>query len=561
MFNPDDRSDLNRRRFIKSMAIIGGASLFAGCSSGPDGPGVDDNDAAGDGSGGTFVLSTPNEVETLDPRMNSLAWYSTAAHYLFDGLLMMAPDGSGTAPHLLENHLEEADELTYVGTLRQDVQFHDESELTAEDVAYSFGWMLDPDNASPNQADLDFISEVEASGEYEVTFHLEYPFALMETVLAGMNAPIVPQAAAEEMGEEEFGVNPVGTGPFQFVEAESASHLQTEVFEDYFLGTPRLGGLEYRIIPEAEVGYVELTTGGVHQSSIPETLLDQSETEDNIDTTRYSSFNYRGLILNCFEEPFDDARVREAMHYVVNYDELLSGSVDQLGKRNWGYLPQEVIDLWDFPYEEWEEEYYPEQDHDQAVSMLEDAGVGTDFEVDILALSGEKWMGMSVVLQNELEQIGVDASVREVGTGEWLDALDTGEFDVCTYGWGGGDDPDGYYYYMFRDLENDEGGMSDDVVGNASAGYIHQAYRGTEEEETLQRLDGIIRDARATLDQDERFDLYVEAAEIMQGYYPAIPIYAGETAVGWRTEVQDYEPTAFGDQEVFNHWQEAWIEG
>lgn len=557
-------SDLDRRRFVKSMAAVGAAGLFAGCTGDDDPPvGADDdgNGTSGGGEGGTAILATPNDIETLDPRMNSLAWFSTAAHYMFDSLLMMEPDGEGTVPHLLEDHLVEEDEVTYTGKLEEGVTFHNGEEMTAEDVAYTYNWVLDPDNASPRASFIDFIDEVEATGEYEITLHLEYPFALLENILAGMYAPVVPKDAAEEMGHEEFEQAPIGTGPFQYVDHESASNLTMERFDDYFLGAPRLDGVEYRIIPEDEVAFVELSTGGVHQASVPEVLLDEAEENEDVNHKLFSAFNYRGFILNCLEEPFADLQAREAIHHLVDYDELMLGAVDQLGARNVGYMPQEVTDVWDFPTDEWESEYYPEQDRDRAVSMLEDAGVDLDsLDVDILAISGENWVGMSVVLQNEFEQIGVDASIREVSIGEWLDALDEGTFDVCTYGFGVGDDPDGMFYNFFRDLENDEGGMDEGTIGNASAGYVHQAYRGTDTEDDLQRLDELIRDGRSTLDRDERYEHYVEAADIVHSQYIGIPVYAGENATGWRTELQDYEPTEFGDQELFNHWQEAWLD-
>ena len=553
MRNKLSTPDMNRRRFVKSMAAAGTAGLFAGCiGADPDGDG-----------GGTFRIATSDEVETFDPRMNQMAWYSTAAHYLFDSLLMMEPDGSGTIPHIADGELEEVDETTFVADIRDDVTFHDGSQLTAEDVAYSLNWVRDPDNDSPNLSNVEFLDEAEATGEYEVTLHLEYQSALMERTLAGMNAAIVSKDAAEEMGQEEFGQNPVGSGPFELANHDPSASVELEANSDYFMGEPDLDALEYRIIPETEVGYVELADGTIHQSGVTEALVDQAESDDDIDVYQLDNFDFQGFIVNCLEGPFEDVRAREGLNYLVDYDDLLTGAVGDLGSRNWGHMPPGVVNGWDFPADEWEEAYYPEQDHERALELFEEAGIGTDFEVDITTRAGEAMTGRATVLQNEFEQAGIDATVSEVSDGEWLDSLDVGDFDITTYGWGGNDDPDGYYYHMFRDIVNDDGGMSDDVVGHSSIGYLYEGARERGDDDTLEdleRLDEIVREARMTTDRDERYDYYVEAAELLLPLYPVLGIYSAESVTGVHTDVDGYEPSEFGDQELFNEWQSATID-
>ncbi|GEM_PF-3561057 len=563
-------SDLNRRRFVKSAAVVGGAGLFAGCigADPDDEEATDDSDDGTDdttGGGGVFTIATSDEVETFDPRQNQLAWYSSAAHYMFDSLLLQSPDGSEFEPHLAADHPEEIDETTYVVDIRDDVYFHDDwGQLTAEDVAYSINWVLDPDNDSPNQSNVAFIDEAEASDDFEVTLHLDFPSGLMERALSHMNAaPVVCKEAAEEMGDQEFGENPVGSGPFKLENHDPSASVEMVANEDYFLGAPALDGMEYRIIPETEVGYVELVQGSLHQSGVTEELLEDAEGNDDISTYQLSNLDFQGFILNCLEGPFTDVRAREAVHYLVDYDEVLDAAAGQLGGRNWGHMPQETVDAWDFPQEEWEDQYYPEQDHDRAIELFEEAGVGTDFEVDLIMTAGEANEGRSLVLQNEFEEIGVECAISEVSTGDWLEALNNADYDITTYGWGGNDDPDGYYYHMFRDLRNDDGGMSDDVVGHSSIGYLYEGTRDRGEEdilEDLERLDELVRQGQATVAQEDRREYYIEAADIVLGLYPLLGIYSAESVTGVHSSVNDYEPSEFGEQETFNYWQEASID-
>jgi peptide/nickel transport system substrate-binding protein len=559
---------------LTTSGLLGG-TLLAGCSGSDtdeqdttttestgdpatdDSSGEETEEQSEEPLGGTFIDTTAEDAPTLDPRMNELAWVNSFLPYVFDTLYVVSQDGSEFVPHLATDQPQQQDETTFVVPLRDDVTFHDGEDLTAEDVAYTINWILDPDNASPNRANLDFIDEVEATGDYEVTFHLSYPFALFQLNLTDMNAPVVPKHIAEEQTPEEFGANPVGSGPFQFEEQESSSHVELTRYDDYFLQQPNLDGIRMRIIPEPQVQFVELASGGVHEANVPKDLLGQARNEDGIEMTRVPEFDYNGLIFNTMREPFGDVRVREAMQYLVDYDEILEASAGDLGERNYGFMPQEVNESWDFPWEEWRDEFYPAQDYDQAQSLLEEAGYGDYGEtITISSLASSKFKNMAIVLQDELSEIGWDAEVREVTIGQWLDELDSGEWDVNIYGWAGGQDPDGFYYYLFRDLRNDEGGLGDGVSGNASAGYLYQS----EDSDELQELDQKIREARQVTDQSQRREIYVELAEAWQSKYPAIPGFSEAGAVAWSDDVKDYEPSAFEAQPLCNQWSNSYIE-
>ncbi|WP_227374599.1 ABC transporter substrate-binding protein [Haladaptatus halobius] len=555
-------SYLDRRRFL-TVSALGGATALAGCggqTTNPDGPGgtgtVDPGNTDGNGGakGGTFINTTAEDATTLDPRMNELAWVNGMMHYLFDTLLAVKPDGSDIVPHLAKEKPKKQDETTYTIPLRQGVKFHNGNELTAEDVAYSFSWVLDPKNKSTNQENLSFVESVKASGDYEVTFNLKHPYALFELTLAGMNAAIVPKKDAEKKGQKKFAQKPVGSGPFQLKDWKSGSHLTLEQFGDYFLKSPNLKQIKYRVIPEAEVQFVELATGNVHQASVPKTLLTKAQNRKNLKMKRISQFDYNGLIFNSLHEPFGNRKVREAMQYLVDYDQMLQATKGKLGKRSYGFMPLEVNKAWDLPWQEWKEKYYPDKDHDKAKQLLEEAGYGDGFNVKMSTHSSGKFKNMAIILQNEMDKVGINAEVQEVTIGQWLNQLDTGEYDVTFYGWSGGQDPDGFYYYLFRNLRNDDSPLPDNYVGNASAGMLHEAYPNSEK---LKKADEDIRKARKLQSRDERRKLYIQAAEAFQSEYPHIPVYSEQSATAWSTKVKGYEPTAFAAQPLCNQWSNA----
>ncbi|WP_158059121.1 ABC transporter substrate-binding protein [Halorussus halophilus] len=568
----DERLKLDRRHFLATSGLLGGTAL-AGCSGGGNDQGTTaDTTAAGTSGGGsettdqqqqnvqgggTFVGTTAEDATTLDPRMNELAWVNGFLHYIFDTLYVLSPDGKQFQPHLAADQPQKQDETTFVVPLKQGVKFHDGSELTAEDVAYSFNWVLNPDNKSPNRSNLDFIDSVEASGDYEVTFNLNYPFALFKLTLAGMNAAVVPKKQAESQGTKKFGSKPVGSGPFTFQKHVSSSHITLARNEDYFLKKPNLASLKMRVIPKPQVQFVELATGGVHQATVPKNLLKKAQAEQGIKMTRISHFDYNGLIFNTMREPFGSLKVRKAMQYLVDYDEMLKATKGTLGKRSYGFMPKEVNKSWEFPWKEWKQKYYPDKNHDKAKQLLQEAGYGDGVgkTLKISSLASSKFKNMAIILQNELKKVGIEANVREVTIGQWLDELDSGEFDVNIYGWSGGQDPDGFFYYLFRDLRNDEGGLSEGIVGNASASYLYKS----QDSDELQQVDETIRQARRLTDESKRKEMYIDAAETWQGLYPHIPVFSEQAATAWSKNVKDYEPTAFNAQPLCNEWSNAYI--
>lgn len=568
---------LNRRRFIKSAAAVGGAGMLAGCggssnvdttsgggattNSNDNGGDTDNNDSTTSGQqpkGGTFVNTTGQAANTLDPRVNELAWVSNMVPYIYDGLLIQKPDGSGMVPHVAAEMPTKVDDTTYTVQMKEGVTFHNGDEMTADDVAYTYNWVLNPENQSVRRQDIAFMDSVEATGDYEVQFNLQNPYALFYETL-GM--AVVPKSVASEQGPDTFGQEPIGSGPFQFAGWEKSSKITLERYDDYFLQLPNLDAVEYRVIPEGQVQFVELATGGVNQSTVPNELLQKAESEDNINMVTLDTFDYNGICFNALREPFDDVRVRKAMHYAVDFEELIEATKGVLGDRPYGYMPKSVNEAWGFPYEEWDEQYFPEKDHEEAKRLLEEAGYGDGFgkTLKMLSLGFSDFSSMSIILQRELDELGYSAEITEQTIGQWIDTLNKDQYDMIDYGWTGGVDPDEFFYFLMRDVTNDEGWEkpSEDWAGNTSAGMLHQAYP---DDDDLDRADELIREARTLTDREERKSMYVEAANILQSKYPHLQVYSEKSAVAYTDDVKDYELTSFSVQSLCNEWNNAYIE-
>ncbi len=569
----ENEFDYNRRRFLAATGLLGASAGLAGCG-GPSTVETTESPAGGttetemnnttateDMQGGTFIGTTTENAPTLDPRMNELAWYNSFSHYLFDTLYAVSPDGSEIVPHLASDLPQDQGDAVFDVPLKETVSFHDGENLTAEDVAYTINWILDPDNGSPNRANLNFVNEVTVQDTYTARFDLNFPFALFRQVLSTANAAIVPQHAAEG-NQDAFAEEPVGSGPFQFETFESADRIELSRFSDYFLKEPNLDGVNWRVIPERQVQFVELATGGVDQASVPQTLLEKARNEDGINVKVVPQLDYNGLIFNSTREPFDKLKARRAMQYLVDYDAMLEATKGPLGDRSIGFLPPQVNEAWDFPADEWREKYYPDQDVDRARELLDEAGyLNMDKTLKMSSLASAEFKNMTIIFQEQLQKVGIESEVEEVTIGQWLDDLTTKEYDVTIYGWAGGQDPDGFYYFLFRDERNDSDYNADEWNGDASAGLLYKLNQETGKYgDKLETIDSNIREARRLQSKEERRPLYIEAADALQSLYPHIPVYSEGSALAWNANVQDYNPTAFLEQPLCSNWSNAFID-
>jgi peptide/nickel transport system substrate-binding protein/oligopeptide transport system substrate-binding protein len=274
---------------------------------------------------------------TLDP-VNVRDIYGLAViQQLFDGLVQF--DHTLTIkPALAQFWKASRDGLVWTFTLRKGVRFHHGREVTAEDVVYSFTRLLDPRSKS-GAADL-FLG-IKGAAEFrdgkarsvaglaaldpatvQVTLtEAPVPFA---SVLAVGHAKIVPRDVAEPLGEQ-FGTQPVGTGPFRFVRWERGREIVLAANPDYFDGLPRLGRLIYGIFAGGSPAmFQEFQAGGLEDTPIPTKEYRQAIAAGRYQYVRRPMFSLRHYGLNTRMKPLDDRRVRLALAHAIDREAIVS---------------------------------------------------------------------------------------------------------------------------------------------------------------------------------------------------------------------------------------------
>ncbi|HET9879824.1 MAG TPA: ABC transporter substrate-binding protein [Candidatus Limnocylindria bacterium] len=482
------------RRFV-AVALTG--MLVAACSQTPSAPGESSPPAAGSQAassapaegepklGGELRFQLLRDADAgYDPALATLSTVYTINGLIFDTLGEVQPDGS-IEPSLAESWDISDDELTYTFQIREGVVFHNGREMTAEDIKYTIDRVMDPATNSPRQSVFTSVESVEAPDATTLIIQLSEPFAPLLASLSDISMGIVPQEEVEERGTlDEF---PIGTGPFKFVEWVRDDHLTVEANEDYWReGLPYLDGVVFSFNDDANARAANVRSGTIDflWNSPPELwqVLNDDENLQVFGGEGTQSFQY--FLLNMQKPPFDDVRVRQAIYWALDREAIRQISrPDTTTPLNAGFLP---ASHWaGLP----EDEIVYTQDYDRAASLLEEAGYGDGFEMEIIALIGSDFhIRTAQAIQSQLEPLGITVTVTTVDSGQQNEARDSGTFDGMVTGFSGTIDPDARFTQTFA----------------TGGGTNYVDFSDPE-------VDDLIEQARQTSDRDERADLYRQA--------------------------------------------------
>lgn len=436
-------------------------------------------------AGGEVVVAKDQEAVGFDPHLVPAASSIQIYQHLFNRLIRM--DESMNLVPELAHAWEEVDETTFVFYLREGVKFHNGREMTAEDVKYSFERILNPETASIAYSYFQDVTSVEVVDDYTVVFRLSQPNAAFMTNLSTVWASIVPREVVEEHGD--LMRVPVGTGPFMLAEWVPDNYTLLVRNPDYFVpGEPAADALRFLIMKEESARIAALRTGRVHIASISADSAPLLERQPGVDIIAYPSLDYTYWAFNVTEAPFDDARVRLAMSYAIDRqivaDFVYAGQAEVTGP----VAPGQV--RWALPLDE-----FPSYTRDvaKARQLLAEAGYPNGFQTTIKTAGTYQYMvDTAVAIQAQLAEVGVIADIELVEWGQYIDAWTNRDHASLVGLNGSGTTPDRALHFFFH------------TDGTANVWGFSDA-----------EFDRLVEEARVTLDEDARYELYARAQRIL----------------------------------------------
>jgi peptide/nickel transport system substrate-binding protein len=486
----------------------------------------DDEAEQSDDDRPVLIVAVQGLPDSLDPHQHLSNVGTRVTYSLFDHLFerdfhASDPPGSGfgVSP-MLSTDWERIDELTLEVRLRDDVLFHNGDPMTAEDIKFSFDRMLvdTPDELQGALGYVSTISEVEIVDDYTLRFTTEEPDPILENRLTSWATWIMPKAYYEEVGMEGFMQNPVGTGPYRFVELRPDDLLVFEAFDDYWGGRPTASRIEFRVIPETSGRVSAVISGEAHiATNIPPDQVGTLEDASGVGVSSIPIANCHVLVYNTYQPAIEDKRIRQAMNLGIDRELL----VDTL----WG---GRAVLMRSHQFEEYPDELYNADrpflpyDPEQAMELLDEAGYDGE-EVTFSTHAAYYTFGQEAAqaIVEMWNEIGINASVvvredmfaappEEIVVRNWSNSSFTADPDGAFWlRWGPGTAPQNSFWTPENPRFNERG-----------------------------------EQARQTLDTEFRYAAYQEMLDIWEDEAPGTVLYIPMENYAIRDEV-DWTPYSF----------------
>lgn len=430
-----------------------------------------------------IVVGIPQDLEdSLDPHKALAAGTKEILFNVYEGLLK--PDSQGNnIPAVAESYTVSEDLMTYTFKLRDGIKFHNGKNVTADDVKYSIDKFAGiSDGSEPLVSAFSVIEEVNIIDDKTVDVVLNTPDTDLPTYLAMVSAAIIPK------DNENPDTVAIGTGPYKYVSRSPQENVICEVFDDYWGEKANIKNVTFKVEANADSIVMDLLGGSI--DFYARLTIDQvKQLNDEFSVYEGTMNLVQALYLNNNVKPFDDVRVRQALSYATDVDEILDITAEGKGTK----IGSSMFPAFGKYYDESLSELYP-TDIEKAKELLKEAGYENGFNMTITVPSNyQPHIDVAQVLAEQYKKIGVNAEIQLVEWNSWLSDVYTGrDFESTVIG------VDASYLAASALLSRFESTAANNFINFKSDAY-DKAYNKT----------------LTTADDDERTALYLECEKIL----------------------------------------------
>ncbi|PKR78506.1 ABC transporter substrate-binding protein [Halalkalibacillus sediminis] len=492
--------------------------------------------AAGDN---VLVYARGGDSESLDPSSTTDGESSRVTKQIYESLLEFEDESFDLKAGLANDWSVNDDGTVYTFQLEEGVTFHDGTDFNADAVKTNFERWSDPEHEYAFTEDNyvysmygtmfggfkgdegHVIEEINVKGDYEIEFVLNRPLGYFLQNMAMSYFAITSPAALEEHGAS-INENPVGTGPFKFESWSRDDSIVLNAFEDYRVdGQPKLDQVIFQVIPDNSARLTALRSGDIDvMDGLNPDDAQIIEEEEGFDLYVRKANNFGYLGLNTEKEPLDNKQVRQAINHAVDRQAIADALYAGYAQPAKNPLPPNYLGYND------EVEGY-EYDPEKAKELLEEAGYGDGVEIELWTMPvARPYMPdpetVAEIIQNNLSDVGITAEIVREEWAPYLEKTAAGEQEMFMLGWSGTNgDPD---YFLSALLHGDNAGSSNRTF-----------YQNDE-------VDQLLDEAKVSVDQDERADLYMQAQELISEDSPMVTLVHSEPVLAASSDVVNYVP-------------------
>jgi peptide/nickel transport system substrate-binding protein len=452
--------------------------------------------------GGRLVFGIRNDTTSLNPFLRSSSTNFYVRGLVYEALLDFDKEGK-LIPLLAQSWKISPDGKSYTFTLRSGVKFHNGKELAAEDVKWSADYAMDPKNAATGLIPLKNVQSVNVKDKFAVEFQLKQPEAIFLDIIATIRPfPIVPKDSVPT-ATRNLPNFPPGTGPFVFKDYKADREIVFTRHNSYWQkGLPYLDEVVLKPVREEMVRFTSLRAGDLDMIertsySFVRNVLKGEYPDLRITEAKYAGF--RRLLFNVADSPFKNLKLRQAVLYALDKRNYIEGAFWGFGEPTDQRFPKESP--WFLKLAE------IKRDPEKAKALLKEAGVGPDFEVEIMGLKTEE--EELQVIHRQLNTAGIKTKVLVLERGARESKETRGDFMMHLSGSEVPNDPAEEY-----PLElgcNEEEVKAKKRIENSS-GYCNK------------EMDRLMDEAGKTTDERKRKELYTRVIRIVHEEIPEIPL-------------------------------------
>ncbi len=472
--------------------------------------------------GGELALRLARDPDNFNPLLTFTAYGSAIVSQVYATLFEFNEKWEPT-PYVAESWTPSSDGLTWTIKIKDGVKFHDGTDLTADDVAFTINATLDPAYRGPRKASASAIRRVSAPDRSTVVVELNHPFA---PLLEQINYGILPRRLFQnvpvgewERHEQTIG-RPIGAGPYRFVEYRRGQYVLLERNPAWFMSAARRGApfvqtLRYRIIPENAAALAELEAGRLDWDTPDPKEVDRLKQVAGLASYEYQRNGWGYIIINTTRPHLSDPLVRQALTLGLDRQAVITGV---LGGR--AVVPPGPIPPVSWAYDPAMKA--PGFDPAMAKQLLERAGYklgrtgiyeknGQPLRLTFHASAGTLAESIAAIAQRNWKAIGVQLDVQLMEFNAMMETvLRPGRFDLSFAGFGLGFDPD--LYPLFHSSQ----GAPDARTPVAGANLMR--YRNA-------RVDELLEAGRRETDRTRRQAIYAEVQKLLVDDAPVIFLY------------------------------------
>ncbi|RKY37112.1 MAG: peptide-binding protein [Candidatus Omnitrophota bacterium] len=462
--------------------------------------------------GDKFVTASIGDARTLVPILASDGASAGICGLIFNGLVKYNKDLLLVGDLALRWEIKN-NGLVIIFYLRKDVKWHDGEKFTAKDVEFTYKKLIDPDVMTPYSGDFEKVEKFEIIDDYTIKIIYKEPFS---PGLCSWSMNIMPEhiLSKEDLNKTSFSRNPVGTGPYKFKEWKIQELITLSANPDYFEGRPYIDQYIFRIIPDSATMFLELQNRGIDQMGLT-SLQFIRQTNTSFFQRYYQKFQYQGfsftyLGYNLNSAKFQDVRIRQAINYAVNREEIIQGVLLGMGTECTGpFAPRS----WAYNSKVEPVAYSREK----ALQLLAEAGWrlnehgwlqkdGDIFEFTIITNQGnEERKRCAEIIQKCLRNIGMKVKIKII---EWSvfinEFINKRKFEAILLGWSLSLDPD--IYDIWHSSKTKQGDFN----------FVN--YQNSE-------VDRLLEQGRREFAQEKRKEIYHKIHQIIYQEQPYLFLY------------------------------------